>query len=957
MPDSSNIREDMFQKQHAEAMQALIWALALVKARAQSLTLKEQQKIEAIKIQHKKALEDDTQLQAAMDAIDQRITNQIYDSDLNKAIDTLKKHEQEYLEDLERKATRHKLSLFFALFMAIGCGTTLAGSNFLMGVQYNWIANVGFLVTIAMISIPIVLVVSMANWWLGVRAVPDLENKNRDPYRLSKKLLGEYAGWKAPAFTVTMFLIEMYNALTYNFEQSDKEKREETKKRKSWRNSLTMRFFWYLAVFLGAVIYGFFAFAATYNLGMGFLEVLRLYGLAGNSSLSFNAAAYTSAGFGILMAVPTYITMKVIYFISAKSWMDPDGGPIKIIEEVPGWDRPRLFGLNLKQLFIIAALMIVMAVGFMTYAAVDPLGAWFKLAGMGSGANILATVTIAIAFIGNIPFYVNCAAKSFKQFFDPREQLESNNSKWFSGVRFWNATMNALPAIVGVLAFLGILGLSGPAALIVPVAVNVFIAAAASYFANSNGTPTMYQFDAAKQVSKYQLSQLSRLSQLKNGESLEQTPYEDMTPGQQLDVEYYGAEIYLKEYDATAKMPKLASALHQTLGPGLLNDSEDVALYQAFNQSFASGATQIFARTWSAFSHDNVRYTKYLFPYDYLSRIEHYGSDQVKQKLYEHALFGGKGRTAAYRGLLGIGGVGTSRQVFTQDFLFGADAELFWKAYSVQDVKLQHETINRIPANIRKEPEVQERLMQHSRPETRKTLVAEIAKTNKINIPYLHDNNLDKVGKWKAAHKVFSKGGTRFGSENILFPAYLVIDSVVNMVSWAMRRLGLGRYIADPLDAYQYLSETADLQTRKTFLNDVLCGYMISKSTSSRHFNIAEKLRLIIDGDDTVKFSPAEISELKSGLVGRVFDIASTIPEIKSRLQNVLNKSAELAKGAAGQSMEAFGDDEKPSPNSSTSSILVTSDLYPKGVPPSLQGPAFPGWVNSHSNQPKNTAH
>lgn len=948
MPQSTpHIREDLFQKQHAEAMQALLWALYIAKQN-QAISDENKAAIRKLAAKHRAAFEKEQAFKDTYDAIEARLEQARSNEAINKAIDALKQYEKEYLEDLERKATRHKLSIFFALFMAIGCGATMAGSNFLMGVQYNWVANMAFLATVGLISLPIIMVVAMANWWLAVRAVPDLENMNRDPYKLSKRLLGEYKWWKAPLFALSIALIEIYNGIFFNFQEARHESEEGYAR---WYNSFPVRMLFYLTVFLASAIYAFFAFAATYDLGMGIFELLKVQGIIGGGG--FTAAASTSVFFGILMAVPTYITMKTINFLSAKTWMDPNRGPLKTIEEIPGWKKPRFLGMNLKQIFIASALMIIISVGFITYAAADPLSAWLKMAGMtaGDGVGVFALVTVLVAFVGNIPFYVNSAANSFKQMFDPREQLNSKTGKWFPYIRFWNATLNALPAIVGVLAFMGVLGVSGPFALLLPVALNLFIAGAASYAANSTGAPTMYKFDAAKQISQYQLSCLDKL---KEGQKIEL--YQDMRADQQLKIEYFGAQTYLHEGNPNAKMPALATALNQLFIKNVMFDSKDKqVLYQAFNEPFRKTAFRGLARTFSALAHSNVRYTNYLFPHDYLSRIEYYASEPIKRKLYDHALLGGGDAMSPYATMLGmhIPKKEQPKTLVIQDFIFGADATLFWKAYGVRSSDEQLAIIKNLNGQLRTDPQFQEKLMQHSKPETRKEVVKSIAR-----IEYFHSTKLAEADKWRGAYRLFHKENylqlnalTGFWGKNLIFPFILMADGVASMGSWALRRMSMGNAVAAPLNIYEYLTELADDETRKIYLCDVLCGYMMTPGTTTQQTDAAEKLRHIILGDIGISLTSDDAGEIKSGIVGLVFDVAASIPEVSERLKIALD-NVEGKAVAPTLVDETTADDERLS----TSSSPVEHGYSPSGgyakSPLRTHTPVgSEDWVAYHSNR------
>lgn len=912
--DTGQIRENVFQRRHAEAMQALIWAL--------SVKNKEQQaQIEALHVKHKEALKEDAELQkvyrAATKAVIAQLNQKISEDKFKEAVDEVIAYEKAYLEDLERKATRHKLSIFFAFFMALGCGTTIAGSNFLMGAEHGWIANIGFLSAVAIVSLPIIISVTMANWWLGVRAVADLENTNKDAYKILENKLGPYSKRKWILFAIGMLLIELYNGIWLNFKPS--------KTKKKYTVGIVLRGLLYGTVLLGSFIYAFFAFAATYNLGMGIFDFLITKGLA--TSGGFQTAAITSSFFGMLMAIPTYITMKIIYFVYGKNAVTEGEGPLDIINSIPGANKPGLFGLSLKHWFIICGALIIASVAFMTYAATAPLAAWLHLAGMATGAKPLATVIIAFAFVGNVPFFLGSAAKSFKQLFDPREQLKDSSSKWFPYIRFWNAVLNALPAVVGILAFCGLIALPGPWTLLLPIVLNFIISPAggvASYFANSNGTPTMYQFDPAKQLSKFHLRQLTKLGK---GEELSGN-YEALSPNVQLHAEYVGAKVYMDEASKGLSMPILAKSLHCVVSKNAdkLESDHKVALYNALTNP----PMNLLSRTYSFFIHDNVHYTQKIFPYDYLNRIEKFASNSAKERLYDAALEGGGNATLLYRNLLGKGAVNQTFDI--AELSLGSNAKLFWKSYSTKDTAEQERIIQNIPVNYRSQPQIQELLMKHSQPEVRKGLIVDMpqhgitlaSKDGDQNIIRYLNNNLKNPGEF--AYKHFHAENilesnliTGFLGKNLMFPVVLLCSAITSAAKYVARRIPfLAPIVAEPVDIYQYFTELADEKTRIKYLSDVLSGYI---DTYPSDKSAAISLQKIINGQGNVDFAEGEAGCLRSGTVGRVFALAGKIPSIKEKLLAALDradareKNNEVVQPKAQQSEIILlrNDEQKPS--------------------------------------------
>jgi len=375
--------------------------------------------------------------------------------------------------------------------------------------------------------------------------------------------------------------------------------------------------------------------------------------------------------------------MKTLYIRMANVWLDKVKGSTALVENIPGAKSTQRWWLGQPLLFWFkaAAVAIIISIAFTTYAATDPLGAFFQ--GMGMAENIatpLAIATVATAFIGNIPFYWHCAASTFAQHFDPRERLNSTNSKLFPYIRFWNSLLNSIPVLVGVLAVFGVIGLSGPFApliMFLPIVLNLAVGAIASYGANCNGSKTMYLFDPAKQISKYQLAQLDALSF-----DTRVAPPKELNADDHLCAEYFGAYKIMLEGKATSQMPNLATALRNVI----LNDLEkhpvdNKVLYQAVTGSVTTKMSQLFVRAFSAIFHDNVRYTKSLFPVDYLNRIETYASEEVRGRLYDAALAGGDENTADYSALLAQPNTVTT----LPNLVSGVHADLFWKAYSTKD--------------------------------------------------------------------------------------------------------------------------------------------------------------------------------------------------------------------------------------------------------------------------------
>jgi sterol desaturase/sphingolipid hydroxylase (fatty acid hydroxylase superfamily) len=903
---AQDIRESQFQKQHAEAMQALIWAIS-----QDSIS---EATINEISRTHAKALEEEEELASAWALI---IAQKPDD-----AIALLKQHEKDYHEDLNRKASRHKLSIFFALLFAIGCGATIAGSDFLIGLQYGWIKNIGFLSAIAILAFPIIGVVGLANWWLGVRSVPDLENQNKDPYLLLKNRFGEPNSLlKRVFFAVGIVGIEIYSALVINFKTP----------KKAEENRSPFRYFWYLTALIAAVIYGFFAFAAIYNLGLGIHSFLMLKGVVGSDSLG--AAAIGSAVAGIVAAVPTYMTMRIIYLLNAAKWFNEGEGPFDQIRKIPGWEEN-----NLLWKFGAAAVLIITGVAFTTYAAVTPFAHWLQVAGMTTGVFPLAYATIAIAFIGNIPFYINTAARSFKQYYDPRQLLQNNNSKWFPYVRFWNATLNAIPAIVGVLAFFGMLGLSGPLALAIPVIVNVVVAAAASYFANSGGSPTMYQFDPAKQISKYQ--QL-RLNQLKNLGELDATLYPDflyedeletesasISIKDQLNMEFVGAYVYAYEADRAAKMPPLAIALHKAVNGKSLSQVEQQLLYKNLTTSVLGRPSEAASRLGSAFFHSNVRYTNSVFPYDYLRRIEDFADDKIKKTLYDAAITEGNGIFCeSFRSLLSIPlkSPGNVYKLKSNDYVLDNDAPLFWKAYDARESSEQRAIIHAMQGADQNK-NVRELLLKHSKPEVRKELMKAKVGIDSLAHGYMTEK-LSNQGNY--AYQLFKKENRL---ELIPFAGFMLKNLAFPLV---MVRYAYNQIFANvpfSMSFYNYLTEGADDNTRQQFICDVLMGYAAANDSKSQ---LATKLYNIIknpEGEHTL--DQEDLPQLRSGFLGRILQVCSTLPVVKMRLIDALDKcEAGVVKQ---RDWDAIPTDDEP-----TSSF--TQKLK-----------RFVGWENTHSSEKTN---
>lgn len=789
-----SIKENLFQKSHADSMQALIWALTLLKEKHVYLSPDEKKAI--TELGHAR-FDQETSLAAAYQSVLDNLENPVQ-ATIIKTINKLRLDEEAYQEDLARKATRHKLSLFFAFFFALGCGTTVAGSNFLMGASYGWTSNMGFLMALGLTALPIIACVSLANWWMVVRLVPDIENANEEPYLKVRKAMiallgkrfGEYSKYNALFYAIGIFFYEIWNALAYNFKQTVAQKEEA--KNRTLKESVKL-YFWRTVVFFGALIYAFFAYAATYKLGMGLFELFSPGSTAGAglaTAGSWGLPVIMSAVAGIFMAIPTYMSMKTLYIRMASVWMDQIKGSTALIENIPGANSPDRwwFGKPLLFWFKIAAVAIIISIAFTTYAATDPLGAFFQGMGMAAGiAGPLSIVTVAIAFIGNIPFYWHCTASTFAQNFDPREQLNASNSKLFPYVRFWNAVLNSIPVLVGVLAVFGVIGLTGPFApliMFLPIVLNVAVGAIASYGANCGGSKSMYQFDPAKQISEYQLAQLDALS-------FEQkiAPPKDLEGDNHLLAEYFGAYRIMYKKNAARELSPLASALQKVILNNKdkypLSELEEKMIHEAARPNAFTVITRSISRLFSAFYHDDRSYVSGLFGVDYLHRIQKFGS-----------------------------------------------------------------------------PALQERLEKITHPEGKPAPITfDSPKTNQEAYQlFMHHNDVSLTNPI----------------------SYAMADYLTAPFRWILP--------SGQITQYEYLTEDAPDEVRKNYLIQVLEEYA-RQEQDNRQKTVAETLISIFNGKTQQSIKESDFGLLNSGVIGRVFQLAAGIPELKTNLKTALDLS------------------------------------------------------------------
>lgn len=902
---SDQISQNLSQKQHVEAVQALIWAIHLLKKKQnnEQITAQELEQYRKLGLKHKAAFEQEPQLRGIYNQLNPDFE---YNPQAKTIAAELQKYEKDFLENLERKATRHKLSLFFAFFMALGCGTTLAGSNLLLAHEQGVLGVNAILFSLVIISFPIIAVVTMANWWLGVRDVFNLENKNKDPYHILKNRFGAYRWYKWPLFALGYILIELYNGLGLNLE-------EDSKPRNYTINKM-LRVALNFTVLLGALIYAFFAFVTTFELGMGIFELLKTRGLA--SSSGFGAASGTSAGLGILMAIPTYITMKIIYFISARAMTTQGEGPSDIIDKIPNANlrttyKFRLFGRDfeipmptLKEKFYFGAFFVIASIGSQTWAATEPLAHWLSMAGMAQGATILAGGLIGLAFIGNIPFFFTSAAKSFKQMYDPLEKLKFANNKWFPYIRFWNAVFNAIPAVVGFMAILGVASLNPFAFIALTIIGNVILSYAsgeASYYANSNGSPDMYQFDPVKQRTQYNLAQLEELSHDRKA----YLSGEELTADEQLETEYLGAKSYSEQKSDKGEiaMPRLTNSLYRVLTRDKLEARHQVSLYQALVHP---PVTRYFTRLFSAIFHGNARYTQYVFPYDYLSRVERFASDEVKSGLYDAAFVGGGLEAAWHKEILS--GVKPDLSTdYLDRFTRGPVAALFWKAYSVKSAKEQI-AISHNLSRYQYEPLFADQILKHSRPEARDQIYGSQLKDTAPGFA---------VSNSVACYQAFTSANywslnwptMSFWVNNLSFPFVMLMSGMRAVFSVAAQYIPVLGYLStDEVSVHQFYSELASDEARKTYLSNVLEEHL---KTHSSDTEARVLMNIIKDAAYVGQFDQNKSSSLTSGLVGMVFSLAGAIPSVRSRLEGALTGQGSQVKQAVVEKPEGVVFDAK----------------------------------------------